>query len=134
MKKLIFLIAILFAFSFTANAQNYPFGDVEYFGQTAVDTSTDVGNDTLTLTNQVAFADFAIDSTHTISANVSELRTGAMFYWKVKNESESSSDNTLKFDQNIAATDETVTTGKTSMIELFYDGSQFNIVAIKQID
>jgi hypothetical protein len=137
-KKNIILIMPLF-FLFAANEAKaqikYPFGNASVLGQSAVDTSTDVGVDTLDISNRLTFADFAIDSTHTISVNPDErLDAGAMIYMKVENNTGSSSDNTLSFDANINATDETITAAKTSIIQLFYDGSVFNIVSIKQID
>jgi len=137
MKRIIGIITVLFVVLLVApqdaNAQKHPFGPATVYEQTAIDTTVDEGVDTLAVWNELTFIDVTIDSTHTFSFDLTnEPGIGAKVYMKV--EADNASDLTLSFDKNINATDETLTANKTSMIQLSYDGTAFNIVAIKQID
>lgn len=134
MKRLIGILAVLFvvmlAMPQDADAQKYPFGDATTFEPTEVDSTT---SDVISVWNQLTYIDMAITGDYTINFDLGNApEIGAKAYLKVYNDSSATA--TLTFGDNIKATDESLTNAKTSMIELFYDGTDFNIVAIKQID
>ncbi len=144
MKRLILIFTIIGFFFLAFGCQEYsgesgvkfPFGEPDMYGQSAVDTAGDEAeNDTIATTkNDLLYANFAIDSTHTIDiVPDDELNTGAVAYLEITN-ANASVDQTLSFGANIVGNDETLTAGKTSIIHLFYADTSYNVVSVKQID
>ncbi len=135
MRKLLILIPILFLFAFIseANAQGpkWPFGEANVV--TKQDTMS-ANFEVETNGNDLVFVDFVLDSDLTIDLTDSDndLEAGAMAFIKV--DEGDNGGTSLSFGSNINATSESLTADKTSMILLFYDGDNYNIVSVKQID